>query len=254
MPIASAPFSLHYPTNSTIRFQGQRATRLAQQTLLSDMEQYEKLKHALQSDDTPYLGQLPQEFTLSGILNQKQALQALDGITKKLWLCQRQVRSDVPGFSIKPAGTVSLSNRFLMAFNQIEPADMLWQKAAIEVLGDGGAGIVYKFTLDDKSFALKTISLGWLTDLNDFTPFNEAANGLFFTALGVRDMSRFYAANPFTGWLVTEYIGPDADLSKRQGVLLQELGYHLHDNKAANYIQGIRIDHGGIVERFSNKG
>lgn len=138
-----------------------------------------------------------------------------------------------------------------MAFNQAEPADMLWQKVAIDVLGEGGSGIVYKITIDNKPFALKTISPGWLTDINDFMPFNEAANGLFFTALGVKDMSRFHAANPFTGWLLTEYIGPDADLSKRPGVFLQELGYRLHDNKAENYIKGIRIDHGGIVERFS---
>lgn len=241
--VSMPPVPHHRPRNtnqSTLRFAGAQATRLARQQLLSDLFEYETLKDSLKNDDTPYLGELPPPFTLNGLLTQQQALSALDTITSRLW------NAGVP--TTKPSSAPGLLSRMLLGLNLTNPSELLWQALQIEPLGDGGTGDTYKLTLNGQPYVLKTIARGWLQEPNDFIPFNEAANGLFFTARNVRDLSRFYAGNPFTGWMLTEFIDKQ---TVHTGPTMQDLGYEMLDNHPDNYIGNIRVDHGGMVQRIT---
>lgn len=235
------PIQAHH---SSPRFSGIRATRLAQEQLLSDVFEYETLKNVLTNDDTPYLGTLPPQFMLNGLLTEQQALKAFDTITSRLW-------STLDSSSSKSSKPPGLLDRMLLGLNLTHPTQLLWQAIKIKPISDGGTGNTYKITVNGQPYLLKAIARGWLREPNDFIPFNEAANGLFFTARNVRNMSRFYAGNPFAGWMITEFIDKSIDMNNRTGPTMQELGYEMLDDKPDNYIGDIRVDHGGIVRRIT---
>lgn len=116
-------------------------------------------------------------------------------------------------------------------------------------LAESGAGVAGKvFRLTVKGQELDRLALKIFKD-EDNDIYRETAAGMFFTAQPTQDLSALYMAHPKMRWTLMEFIEPGTRLEDRPGKTMLEQGYHLSDNNAKNYVNGIRVDHGGIVSK-----
>jgi len=188
-------------------FAGIQATRMARENLLSGRE----MKTALQKDFDPYLGVLPPELLMALRLPAVDVFSALD--TLALQIRKKQLKNPPAPDSILP----------------------------VKLLNYGTGTVVYALQAGARKYAFKVFYL------IDTMSYREAATGQYLTARGIKDLSKFHAANPAKGWMLMEYIDASADLSKRPGKTLQELGYRFLDDHADNTINNIRIDYGFLA-------
>lgn len=217
-----------------VRFGGEKATHLAKQSLLPPR----KLKAALETDGTPYLGTLPSAF---------KALREQDPEGDKVIL---GMLNDLHQ-RLKEAG---LPEHFAAP----DLMDIRCKR-----LGQGAFGAAYRLTVNGEPFAFKIFipSVGedtlrgklvsrvsrWLRH----GPLAEPAFGLYFTHRETSNLADFHVANPLAGWQLYEFMDKKGPLpAPRKGKTLEEHGYMFQDGSPEkNSIHGIRIDYGGWLKR-----
>ena len=94
--------------------------------------------------------------------------------------------------------------------------------------GSGNFGLAFRMDFGSESLLLKTF-YHCSRDLLFSGPFSEAALGIFVTAKGVRNMPHLFAANPYAGWLLTEFISREKHPSRSGGPTWQDLGLYSMD-------------------------
>lgn len=255
-------------------FSGDSTTQLAQERLLSVNE----LKASIEDDLDTYVGQTPEALFNLGV--------PPNTLVKRLdWLAEnlvppvssepRQVvkkKSSIFNFrkdssGQQGSGTDSLKKKSSVAnlkqgqgfksttsLSQSEEdtlaaADLsLGDELRLAESGAGIAGKVFRLTMKGKE--LDRLALKIFKE-EDHNVYRETATGMFFTAQPTKDMSALYMAHPQKRWTLMEFIGPDARLADRPGQTMLEQGYQLSDSNAKNYVNGIRVDHGGIVSKVN---
>ncbi len=213
IPILGQP---HY---SNPRFQGQWATRCAQEKLLNEDE----LKSSLDAEKplgkaTPYIGErLPKVF-FSPVGNKNHQKQA---ILKTLDIVSGGLRQFDVGL-YRSAG-------FIQPFKFPPLRVKLGNKMArLTYLGSGNFGSAFNLSIGGQQFTFKTFFKRH-RDLLYSGPYSEAALGEFITAQNVCNMPHLLVANPQAGWQLTEFIGPNFKNTHAHGPRWQELGLKVLD-------------------------
>lgn len=253
-------------TTARTAFTGSKATQACTKELLDAVE----VKTLLAKGNNPYMGDIPptlKKFLKS--LPNKDILGILDqtasAIQKKCYLHKQSARV---------RWYVRLNAFFEMLWEKFHAWKNRHKKLPLNYIGAGDFGRVYKISTPEKEFAFKIFrtpeqvinqieaNLPLTNDLPPKSkllfealalraPYQEAANGFYFTARNTSDYSKLYLANPSKGWTLMEYINP-GKTKKRSGTSLREQGYFIQDDFPKNRINGIRVDHGGVIERLSD--
>jgi hypothetical protein len=207
-------------------------TSVAQRQLLA----YKQLKDLVLEDNHPYLGNVPDEFQKVARADSAELKAGLD------WLAA-MTQSPAGLKQLKPSRLKSL---FGKKSSDANPLERLLEKNQLKIkpLGGGIAGNVFQLQVQDQDFALKVFT----KNRGSKNVYRESATGLFFTEQETQDLSKFYASNPLKNWTLMEFIPPNAVLAKRPGTPLSQQGVEISDDKAENRVQGIRVDHGGVVK------
>jgi hypothetical protein len=221
-------FSL--PSTHLPRFQGRQATTIATETHQSGQQ----LAALLQADSDPYIGQSPDNLRTQTAMEETPLRLALDALAHRL---RKRPNSAKQG---------------LRKLNAPEP----FTSQSIRKAGQGRMGQVYKLGETPNAFALKVFrhpSESMVEEREiEIAPFQETANGLFLTHRNTRNVSKFYLANPSKGWTLMEYISRKNNLNNRSGKTLDEQNLFLTDTgNPANFINGIRVDHGDHLHKKS---
>lgn len=214
-----AGVSTHAAQNTTLparpHFSG--LTKNLQNHLLLSPNAFHQL---LSTASTPYVGKLPKVFCQAAPHNPKIVYQALDELAPLLR-------------SLPKGGQVHLC----LGEGKVP--------ITLEYKGTGIRGKLYQLTLNQKHFALKVYHRTNLVGFHG--AYGEIAAGLYFSKRQMKDIAQFHFGNPTAGWGVFEFIPPDMKASQRSGKSIREYPVSLWDDVASNYINGIRIDYGGIT-------
>ncbi len=206
--ITSPVFARH----GAVRFQGIKATQLAQGNLLLEDDQ---LKVALRQEKDPYYGAVPtplwQWFGVS-VKDTRKLLDELAGILKG----------------------APLKNKTPVKFGLPNGNDVV-----LKLAGHGEDGHAYQLMAGDATYAFKVLN-------RDGNPFEEVANAAYLNARQTKDAATLHLANPFKSWLLMEFIGPNTRLAGRPGRTMEQQGFETNDDfYEPNRINGILVDFGG---------
>lgn len=123
----------------------------------------------------------------------------------------------------------------------------------ISYLGSGHYGLVFKLLFEQgDQYALKTFYHSPI-DCSLSGPWSETATGLFITAHRVSDMPHLLAANPETGWILSEFVDHSYRTSCPDGPCWKELELTARDSvkDKSNILdteedEHIRVDYGHL--------
>lgn len=202
-------------------------------TFMSPMQ----FKTELEKQGITYIGTLNEEFKNCGLTTEN-TLKTFDNLASALRILDCNLPYMVKGGS----GTYGINlgkMRFMMGSKE----------AVIEKLGEGEIGHVYKITVDGKDRAFKVFYDPKRIDVHG--TFGEINANVTLNAAKVTDCIDFYAANPYAGWSMVEYLAPESK-SLKQGNLtvrdyLSRRGFEYVDDWGPNRGPGGKIwDLGGI--------
>lgn len=198
-----------------------------------------------------YFGTIPLQFTQA---NPSVSPEALDELAKNL----RKLEQETPleeGVILNQSHVDSLFPKSLIKTlgRKKSPIETLFQNNEFKIkkLGAGVSGDVYQLSLNDESFAFKVFRpdrKGQKTQ----DVYREITVGSRLTKLGIRDISKLYAASTSNHpWTLMEYIGPDTKLDDRTGPTLKEMKIYVSDDNAKNRVNGILVDYGVVISLAS---
>jgi hypothetical protein len=183
------------------------------------------LKTMLEVSGRPYVGRLPASLVQAMPLQPQALLNALDTLAEILRPLGRLPNGMTVGCILSENGL----------------------PLGLKKLGGGAAGSVYQLTVHHQQYALKIYhNIDNAEENTVHGVWAETRVGLYFYRHPLKDIVRFYCANPMAGWVLFELITAEVSLEKRKGPLLNTFPLVFVDNHENNRLHGILIDYGGL--------
>jgi len=184
----------------------------------------ETLEAMLTLYKTPYVGQLPAPIVQAMKPYPQDILKAFD------FLAQRLSPIGSIGIDVTTSCTVGRNNVSLR----------------LKTIGRGAYGAVYQLIINNHTYAFKIYHLSGNAEAEDIDGvWHEIRTALYFPRKPLKDIARFYCANPQSGWALFELITPNMSVESRQGLPINRFPVELLDGYN-NSVSGIRVDYGCI--------
>lgn len=203
-------------------------------------EMVKRVKQA-RKEGRSVMGVVPDAFSKSTGNNAPNVVAALNEMAKRITQAREEGIPWSTDVEIVDGALVELKNPVVRRLRQT-------QKRAIHIerLDSGFAGDVYKLEAGGQEFVLKVFRGDIMAD-------REIAIGMHLTqGRQTSNLSDFFVgnlANDGSPWALMEFIPQTAKLEERVGQTLNEQNIKISDDNDKNKVNGIRIDHGGTVQR-----
>ncbi len=232
-----------------LHFGGPVTTKRAANQLLSESTVRKLLT---KEPGNPYMGYIPETLQQAMGLSEAEVCQWLD--TQGKWMHTY----------------LTTKNKDRRLFVATLPKPILDAKGktvrtvAFTRVGDGSFGAVFRVKIGNEQYAFKIFSEETYSGIPQTEddrfisslhgPYKEAANGIYLNSKQVEDIVPFYMANPLIGWQMTAFI--EAEQEEASGaplkkdpegeVTLPSLRLRFYDERDNNYVDGVRVDLGGL--------